>query len=253
MTRARSLAIRVGITVAVAAVLVSVLWTSGYEWDFGEVHKNWGNLLRALGLTLVATGVAYGIGLLVGVFVALARISRPLAIRHVGDLYVAIVRGTPFLVQLMIAVFCVRPLIGNPSRFWTGTVALGLFAAAYIGEIFRGGIESIDRGQFEAARSLGLTRAMTMRSVILPQAFKRMIPPLSGELIALSKESSLLYAIGVWELVFIAEQIGLKTAGGFEAYLVAAAIYLAINIPLSLLARRLEHRLGKSARSGIGL
>ncbi len=253
MTRARNLAIRVGITVAVAVILAGVLWASGYQWDFTEVRRNWGNLLSALGLTLLATGVAYGLGILAGVFVALARISRPLAIRHVGDLYVAIVRGTPFLVQLMIAVFCVRPLIGNPSRFWTGTVALGLFAAAYIGEIFRGGIESIDRGQFEAARSLGLTRAQTMRHVILPQAFKRMIPPLTGELIALTKESSLLYAIGVWELVFVAEQVGLRSAGGFEAYLVAAAIYLAINIPLSLLARRLERRLGRSARSGIHL
>ncbi len=251
MTRAREYAIRAGITLAVAGVLVFALWASGYDWDFGEVRRNWRNYLTAVGNTLLATGVAYGLGLFVGVFVALARISRALAIRHVGDLYVAIIRGTPFLVLLMIAVFCVRPLVGNPSRFWTGTVALGLFAGAYIGEIIRGGIESIERGQFEAARSLGMTRGMTMRYVILPQAFKRMIPPLTGELIALTKESSLLYAIGVWELVFIAEQVGLRTAGGFEAYLVAAGIYLAINIPLALLARRLERRLGKTERSGV--
>ena len=206
-----------------------------------------------MGKTLLATGVAYAIGVIVGVFVALARISRPLALRHLGDMYVEVIRGTPFLVLLLIAVFCVRPLIGNPPRFWTGTVTLGLFAAAYIGEIFRAGIESIERGQFEAARSLGLTRNMTMRHVILPQAFKRMIPPLTGELIALTKESSLLYAIGVIELTYVAEQVGLKTTGGFEAYLVAAALYLAITIPLSLLARRLERRLAKSARSGVHL
>lgn len=253
MSPAKAIAIRAGITLALATLFVGALTASNYRWDFGVVQRNWGNYVGALGKTLLATGVAFVLGLIVGIVVALARISRPLAIRHVGDLYVEIIRGTPFLVLLLIAVFCVRPLIGNPSRFWTGTVALGLFAAAYIGEIFRAGIESIERGQFEAARSLGLTRGATMRYVILPQAFKRMIPPLTGELIALTKESSLLYAIGVIELTYVAEQVGLKTTGGFEAYLAAAALYLAITIPLSLLARRLERRLGKSERSGVEL
>jgi len=253
MTRASNFALRAGITLGLAALFVGALSLSEYDWDFGVVRRNWGNYMGALGKTLLATGAAYCLGLAVGVFVALARISRLVAVRHLGDLYVELIRGTPFLVLLLIAVFCVRPLIGNPSRFWTGTVTLGLFAAAYLGEIFRAGIESIERGQFEAARSLGLTRSMTMRHVILPQAFKRMIPPLTGELIALTKESSLLYAIGVIELTYVAEQVGLKTTGGFEAYLAAAAIYLAVTIPLSLLARRLERRLGKSARSGVSL
>jgi len=236
-----------------AALFAGTLTATDYRWDFGVVRANWGNYVGALGKTLLATVVAYGIGLAIGLVVALARISRPLPVRHLGDLYVELVRGTPFLVLLLIAVFCIRPLIGNPDRFWTGTVALGLFAAAYIGEIFRAGIESVERGQFEAARSLGLSRNRTMRHVIFPQAFKRMIPPLTGELIALTKESSLLYAIGVIELTYVAEQVGLKTTGGFEAYLVAAALYLAITIPLSLLARRLERRLGRTARSGVHL
>ncbi len=253
MMRARNVAIRVGITLALAVVFVGALVLSNYRWDFGVVRDNWVNYLGALGKTLLATCIAYLIGLAVGIFVALARMSRPLAVRHIGDLYVELVRGTPFLVLLLIAVFCIRPLIGNPDRFWTGTVALGLFAAAYIGEILRAGVESVDRGQFEAARSLGLSRRRTMRHVIFPQAFKRMIPPLTSELIALTKESSLLYAIGVIELTYIAEQVGLRTTGGFEAYLAAAALYLAVTIPLSLLARRLERRLGKSARGGVHL
>ena len=251
--RTGSIAIRVGITLVVAALFVGALALSSYQWNFDVVGDNWLNYLKALGRTLLATCFAYVIGLLGGVFVALARIARPLAIRHVGDLYVEIVRGTPFLVILLVAVFCVRPLIGNPDRFWTGTVALGLFAAAYIGEILRGGIESVSRGQFEASRSLGLTRGQTMRHVVFPQAFRRMIPPLTGELIALTKESSLLYAIGVIELTYVAEQVGLKTTGGFEAYLVAAALYLSVTIPLSLLARRLERRLAKGTRLGVQL
>ena len=119
MSPAKAFAIRAGITLVLAALFVAALTASNYRWDFGVVQRNWGNYVGALGKTLLATAVAFVLGLIVGVFVALARISRPLAVRHIGDLYVEIIRGTPFLVLLLIAVFCVRPLIGNPPRFWT--------------------------------------------------------------------------------------------------------------------------------------
>ncbi|MGQ0614940.1 MAG: amino acid ABC transporter permease [Planctomycetaceae bacterium] len=249
MTRGRQLLVRAGITAAVAAGLAAVLASSNYAWDFRPSFEYRGLYFGGLRATLSATALAFALGLGGGAGIALARMSRRLWLRHLGDLYVELVRGTPLLVQIMIAYFGVAPLLGIDSKFWVGTIALGAFAAAYMGEVFRAGIESVERGQFEAARALGLSRARTMRHVILPQAVKRMIPPLTGELIALVKESSLLFAIGVTEMMFAARQIASKTYKSFEPYLVVAAMYLTITIPLSLLARRLERRLGRSTRT----
>jgi polar amino acid transport system permease protein len=253
MTRGRELAIRAGVTVGIAALFVLALSTSRYTFHFEKVWAFRGLYLKGVGMTLAATAVAYAIGLTLGVFVALARLSPRLWIRHIGDLYVEVVRGTPVLVQLMIAYFGVAPLLGVNDKFAVGAVTLGVFAAAYVGEIFRAGIESIDRGQFEAGRSLGLSRGQTLRHVVMPQAFKRMIPPLTGELIALTKESSLLWAIGIVEVLAAAKQAGAHSYAYLEAFLLAAAFYLALTIPLSLLSRRLERRLGRSAREGVAL
>ncbi|MDH3591528.1 MAG: amino acid ABC transporter permease [Planctomycetota bacterium] len=244
---------RLLITVGLLGALVAALATSPYEWDFEPTwryRKLYGNgLLKTLG----ATGIAFTVGLIVGVGVALARLSKQLWLRHIGDLYVELIRGTPFLVQIMIAYFGIAPLIGVDDKFLVGTFALGAFAAAYMGEIFRAGIESVERGQFEAARSLGMTSNQTLRHIVLPQAFKRMIPPLTGELIALTKESSLLFAIGVMEMMSAARQVGADTYRNFEALLVVAALYLSITIPLSLLARRLERKMGTASRTGVEL
>jgi polar amino acid transport system permease protein len=253
MARARSTLLRVGITAAVIAALVLALGLSAYECDFYPLWTYRALFLEGLLVTLTATLAAYGLGLVFGVVVALARLSRTLAVRHLGDLYVETIRGTPFLVQVSIAYFGVAPLLGISNEFLVGAVTLGLFAAAYIGEIFRAGIESIDRGQFEAARSLGLSRTQSMRHVVFPQAFKRMIPPLTGELIALTKESSLLFYISVTELLYAARQAGANSYRNFEAFLVVAVLYLTITVPLSFLARRLERRLGKTTHLGAHL
>lgn len=253
MARGREILARTAITIALLGLLALALGRSSYEWDFAPAWQRRNLYLWGIGMTLAATGVAFVIGLALGVGVALARLARNLVLRHLGDLYVEIVRGTPVLVQVTIAYFGIAPLIGVDNKFLVGTVALGMFAAAYMGEIFRAGIESIERGQFEAARSLGLSRPQTLRHVVFPQAFKRMIPPLTGELIALTKESSLLFFIGVMELMARGRQIGADTYRQFESFLVVAAVYLSVTIPLSLLARRLERRLGKSARTGVSL
>lgn len=248
MTSARTVSVRLALTVAVLGGVAGALALSGYPWNFRPTWQYRELYLQGLVVTLGATALAYAIGLALGCALALARMSRRLPVRHMGDLYVELVRGTPFFVQLMIVYFGIAPLLSLENKFLIGAVALGCFAAAYAGEIFRAGIESIDRGQFEAARALGLSRARTLRHVVLPQAVKRMIPPLTGELIALTKESSLLWAIGVAEMTFAATQITAKTARSFEPYLVLAGLYLTLTIPLSLLARRLERRLGRSAR-----
>jgi polar amino acid transport system permease protein len=251
MVPARELATRVGITIVLFAILALALAAAKERWDFRPTWEHRSLYIRGLGMTAAATGVAYLVGLVLGFGVALARLSRTLSIRHIGDLYVELIRGTPFLAQLFIVYFGIAPLLGVDNRFALGTLALGVFAAAYIGEIFRAGIESVDRGQFEAARSLGLSRGQTLRYVVFPQAFRRMIPPLTGELIALTKESSLLFTIGLTEMMFAARVVATKTYNPFEAYLVVAAMYLTLTVPLSFLARRLERRLGRSSRAGV--
>jgi polar amino acid transport system permease protein len=251
MARGREFLARAAITIVLLGLLALALAGSSYDWDFAPTWQRRNLYLWGVGMTLAATGVAFVIGLVLGVGVALARLARSLVVRHIGDLYVEIIRGTPVLVQVTIAYFGIAPLIGVDNKFLVGTVALGMFAAAYMGEIFRAGIESIERGQFEAARSLGLSRPQTLRHVVFPQAFKRMIPPLTGELIALTKESSLLFFIGVMELMARGRQVGADTYRQFESFLVVAVVYLSVTIPLSLLARRLERRMGKSTRTGV--
>ncbi len=245
MSRTSSdVATRVAITLAVAGAVVWALSQARYEYEFDKLWRYRGAFVKGIGWTLAATACAYALGLVAGLGVALARLSPVLAIRHLGDLYVEVIRGTPFLAQLAIAYFGIAPLLGIDDKFVVGAVALGLFAAAYIGEIFRAGIESVDRGQVEAARSLGMTRGLTLRHVVFPQAFRRMIPPLTGELIALTKESSLLFFIGLVELMAVGRQVGVDTYDYLESYLVVAGCYLCLTVPLSLLARRLERRLG---------
>ncbi len=245
--------IRVALTILVVGALILALSRADYDYNFGAIWGYRGLFLKGLGMTVLATAVAYLIGLVGGVAVALSRMSRSLPIRHLGDLYVETIRGTPFLVQLSIAYFGIAPLLGIDNKFGVGTLALGMFAAAYIGEIFRAGIESVERGQFEAGRSLGLTRTQTLRHIVFPQAFKRMIPPLTGEMIALTKESSLLFVIGIVELMAVARQAGFDSYNTFEAYAVGACLYLTITVPLSLLARRLERRLGVAHHLGAHL
>ena len=193
MNRSREFLVRAAITVAIALGMAWALGQADYKYEFDGLWDYRGLFAKGIGLTLAATACAYGIGLVAGVAVALARLSPLLPVRHLGDLYVEVIRGTPFLAQLAIAYFGIAPLLGIDNKFVVGAIALGMFAAAYIGEIFRAGIESIDRGQVEAARSLGMGRGQAMRHVVFPQAFKRLIPPLTGELIALTKESSLLF------------------------------------------------------------
>jgi len=251
--RARDLLVRAGITVAVAAALALALLLSDYDFDFSPSWRYRELYVKGLLMTLGATALAFAVGLTLGVAVALLRLSHTLAVRHVGDLYVEVIRGTPFLVQITIAYFGVAPLLGLHDKFLVGSFALGVFAAGYMGEILRAGIESVDRGQVEAARSLGLSRRQTLRHVVFPQAFKRMIPPLTGELIALTKESSLLFTIGLVEMTAVARQVGADTYKYLESSLVVAAMYLTLTVPLSLLARRLERRFKRSERTGVHL
>jgi glutamine transport system permease protein len=190
-------------------------------------------------------------GTILGLFIGLGKMSKNPILRAPTAVYVEVFRGTPMFVQILLIHFAVIPTIWSivfpeeqpPSELFSGFVALSLNAAAYIAEIFRAGIQSIDVGQMEAARSLGMTKGMAMRLIIIPQAFLRMLPALGNEFIALLKDSSLLAVISAQELGYFAFSVAKNTLDRYPPYLTVAAIYLILTLFLSrVVVRGLEKR-----------
>jgi polar amino acid transport system permease protein len=175
----------------------------------------------------------------------LARISKNYTINGLAAVYIEFIRGTPLLVQIFIAYFFVGTVF-NLSRNVAGVGALALFAGAYVAEIVRAGIQSISRGQMEAARSLGMTMPQAMLDIILPQALKRILPPLSGQFISLIKDSSLVSVIAITDLTKSGREIITSTFATFEIWLVVAAMYLIITSVLSQLVFYMERRFAVS-------
>lgn len=191
-------------------------------------------------LSLAAIVLALALGLIA----ALMRMSRSRVLRGVAYTYALVVRGTPLLVQILIIWFWLPQLgIDLGTRFVAAMVALGVNYGAYASEIIRAGLESIDKGQMEAARSLGMSRGMAMRRIIIPQAYRRLIPPLGNEFIAMMKDTSLVSAIGMEELLRRTQHIASGSARG-DAFFIAALLYLILTTVFSFLQGRLERRLG---------
>jgi polar amino acid transport system permease protein len=209
--------------------------------------KNWrlGPLMLGLWTTLWLSAVSSIFGLLFGLITGLARVSKNFTIRWLALLYVECIRGTPLLVQIFIAYFLLGTVF-NLSRNVCGVGALSLFAGAYVAEIVRAGIQSISKGQTEAARSLGMTMFQTMWDIILPQAFKRILPPLSGQFISLIKDSSLVSVIAITDLTKSGREIITSTFATFEVWLIVAAMYLLVTSLLSQLVFHMERRLAVS-------
>jgi polar amino acid transport system permease protein len=164
-------------------------------------------------------------------------------VRELAELYVETFRGTPLLVQIYIFYFCIAAAVRFDNAVIIGIITLAFFSGAYISEMVRAGIESIDKGQIEAAKSTGLDYWQTMRHVIFPQALRRIIPPVTGQFVSLIKDSSLLSVISVRELTKASEVINATTYKTFEAYLPLAVLYLLLTYPLSQLTQRLERKL----------
>ncbi len=217
------------------------------EGDVIGVTRHWaaGPLLWGLWTTLWISVAAGVFGLLIGLVTGLCRLSANPTLRHLSTVYVELVRGTPLLVQIFIFYFFIGTVL-NLSREFAGVAALALFTGAYVGEIVRAGVQSIVRGQDEAARSLGLSAAQSMRHVILPQAFKRVLPPLAGQFISLVKDTSLVSVIAITELTKSGREAITTSFSTFEIWFCVAALYLVINLPLSQIANRLERRLAQS-------
>nr|BFD65856.1 amino acid ABC transporter permease [Bdellovibrio sp. HAGR004] len=234
------------------------------------IIEYWPLFLQGLKTTLILTGIGIFFGTILGLFLGLGKIATverglwkwpvQLLIRLPSQIYIGFFRGTPLFVQILLIHFALVPLLIHPDEGlliqgeWalylkreygaliSGAMALSLNSAAYIAEIFRAGIQSIDRGQFEAARSLGLSYFHTMKSIIIPQAFRRMLPPLGNEAITLLKDSSLVSAIGLAELAYAARTAAGAYARYWEPYLFISFLYLVITLAMSFVVHRLEKR-----------
>ena len=201
-------------------------------------------LLTGAKLTLELALLSVSIGLVIGSLAGIARVSNGIIIKGIAAVYVDFIRGTPLLVQLFLVYFGLPSLIGRPvPPFAAAITAMSINSGAYIAEIVRAGIQSIDRGQTEAARSLGLTAGQSMRYVIFPQAVRRIIPPLGNEFIAMLKDSSLVSVIALEELLRKGQVVITRTFRPFEVYTIVAIIYLVMTLAISRLVSWSERKL----------
>ena len=209
-------------------------------FDAPLISRTWQFFVRGVWMTAALAAISLLIGLPIGLALALARVQPSRLLSVPAAAYVEVVRGTPLLVQVLFIYF-VLPAFGiNLPAFTSGIIALTLNCAAYLAEIVRGGIESIETGQMEAARSLGMSYAQAMRRVILPQTFRRVLPPLTNEGIALLKDSSLVSVIGLTELARTGQELASRYAAPLTIWPIVALLYLVLTFPLTRVAQYLE-------------
>ncbi|MFN7915136.1 MAG: amino acid ABC transporter permease [Vicinamibacterales bacterium] len=245
-----------------------------FGWFRADIIAEYAELFwRGLEMTIAITAICIVLGTLLGLLIGIARLADArhspardacrFLLRWPSTVYVSFFRGTPLFVQILLIHFAFLPVLVNPDNGWlvagdaardikqeygallSGVIALTLNAGAYISEIFRAGIQSIDRGQGEAARSLGLSARQTMMHVVLPQAFRRMLPPLGNNAIALLKDSSLVSAIGLAELAYAARTVAGAYSRYWEPYLTISFMYWVLTLGLAFLVNRLELRYGR--------
>ena len=211
--------------------------------DFELIQRALPILLMGAGVTIEITAFSVAIGFFIGLFVGIARISQFKILRIMAAVYADCIRGTPLLVQIFLIYFALPMAIGQRVEpFIAAVAACGINSGAYVSEIFRAGIQASDVGQMEAGRSLGLTWWQTMRFIILPQAFKNILPPLGNEFIAMLKDSSLVSVIGFEELTRRGQLIIAQTYGSFEIWMTVAVLYLIMTMAISRIVAFLEKR-----------
>jgi polar amino acid transport system permease protein len=204
-----------------------------------------GPLLVGLWTTLWLSAAASVLGMIIGLVTGLCRVSQNLTLRNLSITYIELIRGTPLLVQIFIFYFFLGTVL-DISRIVAGISALAIFAGAYVAEIIRAGIQSIPKGQMEAARSLGMNVPQAMIYIILPQAFKRTLPPLAGQFISLIKDSSLVSVIAITDLTKSGREVITSTFATFEIWFVVAFLYLMLTMVLSQVIAWVERRLAVS-------
>ncbi len=212
--------------------------------DFSPVFVGWRNLLQGAFITVEITAVALLLGCLMGLLAGIGRLKPERRVIYaLCTGYVAAIRGTPLLVQLFLLFFGLPQFGILLPAFFCGVIGLGIYSGAYVSEIVRGAIQSVDRGQMEAARSLGMSYGTAMRSIILPQALVRMIPPLGNEFIALIKNSALVSLLTIHDLMHEGQKIISVSYRSLEVYLAIAVLYFVLTGLTTLALRRIEEHL----------
>ena len=222
-----------------------------YEGDeiasFSEMKV--GPVLQGLWVTLKISFFAAILMFIIGIILAFMKLSSLQFLKDIATVYITLVRGTPLLVQIFLFYFIVANIF-ELEKFIAGVLSLGIFFGAYTAEVLRGAIQSIDKGQLEASKSLGISHFQAMRYIILPQAFKRALPTLIGEIIALVKDSSLVSVIAITDLTKVGREIVANTFAPFETWIIIAMVYLSVTSLLSYLGHLIEKRM--AAKGGIG-
>lgn len=221
----------------------------GYNWQWYRVPRylvevteegvKAGRLLQGLWVTLKISAAGLILSAVFGLTAALLKLSRSIIGNAIARFYIEAIRNTPLLIQLLLIYFVLAPIF-DIGPFASAVLALALFEGAYISEIIRGGILAVEKGQWEASSSLGMSQVQTYRYVILPQALKMMIPPLVGQTISLIKDSALVSVIAIYDLTMEGQAIVSETFLVFEIWFTVAFIYLLITTTFSFFARRLE-------------
>ena len=209
----------------------------------------WKQYLAGLGITLEVAIFAGILGIIIGTVVALMKLSttedgRPTVLNYIATVYVDIIRGTPSVLQLLIMWFII--MASSNNGILVASLSFGINSGAYVSEIVRGGILAVDKGQMEAGRSLGLSKAATMRYIILPQAIKNVIPPLGNEFITLIKETAIVGYVSLADLTRVANQVASRTYDAFMPLIGAAVVYFVIIKLLTILLGKLERMMRKS-------
>ncbi|MEX1325901.1 MAG: amino acid ABC transporter permease, partial [Desulfobacterales bacterium] len=223
----------------------------GYNWQWYQIPQyifihddagyHAGPLWDGLLVTFRISGISLLLAFIIGLATALFRLSNSFVARIIAQVYLETIRNTPLLIQLFFIYFVLGPVLGI-SRMASAILALSLFEGAYASEIFRAGIVSIRRGQWEAAYSLGLSSFDTYYCIILPQAIRRILPPLTSQAISLIKDSALVSTIAIYDLTMQAQAVIAETFLTFELWFTVAGMYLAVTVTLSFIVNWMEHR-----------
>lgn len=214
-----------------------------YDFHWESVYEYKQKFIDGFMMTIIISFFALILSFIIGLFFAYAQNSKLLVLRFFARFYIEIIRGTPLLVQILIFFYVFANNLGFENRYVVGTFILALFAGAYVSEIIRGAIESIDKEQYEASLSLGLTNFQMYLYVIFPQAFSRMLPALTGQLASIIKDSSLLSIISISEFTMNAQEVNAYTYSTLESYIPLALGYLMLTYPISFYTNRLETKI----------
>lgn len=214
-----------------------------YEFQWDSIWEYRQKFIDGFLMTIYISFFALILSLIIGVLFAYGQSSKVILIRFFSRFYIEVIRGTPLLVQILIFFYVFASNLGFDNRYVVGTVILAMFSGAYVSEIIRAGIKSIDKGQYESAKSLGFTSFQSYAYIIFPQAYKRILPPLTGQFASIIKDSSLLSIISISEFTMNAQEVNAYTYSTLESYIPLGIGYLLLTYPISFYAKMLEEKM----------